>query len=93
MRYLSPWYQSQGGRAVVKTVLPPMIRIALSGSVPRDVGSVLLRYVGFGVTVWNSYFGSFIIFPEGSIRYFWSGIEGFLDGERGVSERSERCCK
>ena len=55
---LSLWYQDQEVRAV-KTAPPPppMIWKALRGKLPRNVGSFLLREVGFGVTVWNSDFG------------------------------------
>ena len=64
---------------------------SLRGSVPRDIGSILLRDVGFGVTFWNSNSGGRgVLFPEGSIGYFWSGAGYFMDGERDVSERLEK---
>ena len=60
---------------------------------PRDVGSILIMYVGFGVTFWNSNFwgGGGVIFPEGSIGCFWLGAGDFwtvigmcLNGQRGI---------
>ena len=57
MSGLYPWYKTQGGRAVGKTVIPPMTTRDLRGSVPRDVGYILIRGVGFGVTIRNSNLG------------------------------------
>ena len=48
----------------------------MRGSVPRDVGSVLLRDVVFVVTFWNSNFGGGVLFHEGSIGSFRSGTGG-----------------
>ena len=47
MRFISPWDHNQGERALVETVLPSAKNSARGGSVPRNVGSVLLRNVGF----------------------------------------------
>ena len=41
--------------------------------------------------IWD--LGGFILFPGGSIGYFWSGEGGFMDGERDVYERLEGYCK
>ena len=57
MIFLSPWYKAQGGRAVGKTVLPPVRKRYLRGGMPRYIGSVLIRYLWFGVTVWKSNIG------------------------------------
>ena len=52
---LSPWDNYQGGRAFLKQYLPPAEKSVLGGSVPVDVGFVMLKYVGFiGVTGWYS---------------------------------------
>ena len=64
MNCLSPWDYSQGERTVVETVLPPAKKVALGGGVPRDVGSVVIRYVGFiGVTGRFSEFGGRLSLP------------------------------
>ena len=82
MTCISPWGQAQGGRAVVKTVLTPTIKRALRESVPRDVGFVLLRDMGFGVTIQNSNFGvggGGGLFPGGSIGGGGSSTLVFFD--------------
>ena len=58
-----PWDKAQGGRDVVKTLSPYMRNIYLRGSVPRDVGYILFRDVGFGVTIKNSNFGGGVSIP------------------------------
>ena len=55
----------------------------------KDIGSVLLRDVGFGVTARSSDFRVFCSLYSGFQRIFLSDAGGFLDGERVVTERSE----
>ena len=84
MSCLSPWHQAQGERSVGKTAPPPMIKISLRGSVTRNVGSIPLRDVGFGITFHNPDFGGGALFPGGFIRtirsvsgdFFLSGVGG-----------------
>ena len=54
---LSLWGQYRGGRDVGETVLPPERKRYRRGVVPRDVSSVLLMDVIFGVTLRVSGFG------------------------------------
>ena len=53
-----------------------MNKSSLEVIVRRDVGSVLFRDVGFGVTGWYSEFVGGFLFPEDSIGYFRSGTRG-----------------
>ena len=59
MSCLALWGQAQGGIYVVKTPAPPVRRISRRESVSRDIRSVLLRGVGFGVTARSSDFRGF----------------------------------
>ena len=64
MSCLYPWDHSRRGRDVVQTVLLPVRKSALEGSMPRDVGPVVLRDVGFlGVTGRYSNFGGKLSLP------------------------------
>ena len=58
-----------------------MKKSTLGGSMPRDIGSVVLRGVGFGITGWYSDFREHGIFPEGYIGNFRSGTRGDFVGE------------
>ena len=52
-----------GRRSVVQTLLPPVKKGAPGGSMPSNVGSVLLRYVGFCVTGRYYYFEGGLSLP------------------------------
>ena len=62
-------------RAVVRTVHLPVKKSAPEDSMPRDVGSVVLMDVGFGVTGrYSDLWGEVVSYPRSqSIGYFWSG--------------------
>ena len=58
-----------------------MRKSALGDSVPRGVGSIVLRDVGFGVTGWYSGFGGGCIFSVDSIWSFRSGLSRYFVSE------------
>ena len=57
------WDNSLGGRAVFQTVLLPVSKSSINISVPRNVGSIMLMNVGFGVTGRYSDFGGRLSLP------------------------------
>ena len=58
-----PLDNSRGGRTVVQIVLLPLKNSTLGDSMPRDFGSIVVRYVRFGVTGWYSNFGGRLSLP------------------------------
>ena len=53
----------QWGKTFLQTLLLLVKKSALRYSMPRDVGSVVLSFVGFGVTGWYSDFGGRLSLP------------------------------
>ena len=68
MRFFSHWNNYLGRRSVVETVIFPVKNSSLGGGGSRDVGSIMLRDVGFLVSlVGTPTLGVGSLFPEESM--------------------------
>ena len=79
-------------RAVVRTVHLPVNKSSPEDIMPRDVGSVVLMNVGFGITGRYSNFGGrlYITLGVSPLGIFDQGKEGVLSVEREICVKNQR---
>ena len=87
MSCIYPWDHYQGGKYVVQTVLPHMNNSDQGGSIPRNVGSLVIRDVGFDVT------GRYSDLGGGGVSYMRNPLVLLGQCREGILLVSEMCLK